>query len=211
MTFSRRNELRRLVTTKRFAAVAGAPRTFDPDARTVDAVLSKGSAVQRSFGKELLRIDKNAVDLSRLKAGGIPLLDSHEQRGIANALGRIARVWFENATLLGRIRFNETPEGSRAMGMVERGELTSLSVGYMVNEWEVRDVDGHLLDPERDRIPYGEELVFEATRWSLLEVSLVSVPADSAAMVRDLGAPPPYIRDTLARMRARQRMIGRMR
>jgi len=124
----------RLSEAKRYASTASAPRTFNADQRTVEAVLSRGSPVVRSYGTEKLRISKSAVDLSRLQSGGVPLLDSHNQYGIDNVLGRVQTSWFGGA-LVGRVKFNETEQGQRAMGMIERGELSSFSVGYTVNSW----------------------------------------------------------------------------
>jgi phage head maturation protease len=195
-------------STKRYADVAGAPRSFNAEQRSVDAVLSKGSAVQRSYGTEKLLISSAAVDLSRLEKGGIMVLDSHTQTSIHNSIGRLTRVWFEGATLFGRICFNQTGAGDTAMGMVERGEITSVSIGYTVLKWQVRDAEGRLLDPEYDRIRPGDDLTFEAVRWQLLEASLVSVPADSEAVIRSFPGSPIGARNARARMRMRLRMAG---
>ncbi|MCG2668752.1 HK97 family phage prohead protease [Bradyrhizobium sp. GCM10023182] len=193
---------------RRFAQSGAAPRTFNAERRTVDVVLSKGSAVQRSYGTERLRIAPDAVDLSRLESAGIPLLDSHAQRGISNAIGRFVRIWFEGDTLLGRVQFNETPQGEAALGMIERGEISAVSVGYIVSSWEITDAKGRVLDPDDDRIPLDGSLTFEATRWQVLEGSLVSVPADPQAVVRSIdGTSTPPAFGPLARMEARQRMI----
>jgi hypothetical protein len=56
-------------------------------------------------------------------------------------------------------------------------------------------------------------LTFTATRWELLECSLVSVPADSAAMVRSLGgnSDRQIVADVRARMLVRHRMETRQR
>ena len=94
---------------RRFAQSGASPRTFNAEQRTVDVVLSKGSAVERNYGTERLRIAPDAVDLSRLESAGIPLLDSHGQRPISSAIGRFVRIWFESDTLLGRVQFNQTP------------------------------------------------------------------------------------------------------
>lgn len=159
------------------------PSSYNANARTVEAILSKGSEVQRSYGRERLRISTKAVDLGRL-AAGIPLLDSHQQVGIANALGQIRRAWLSGDALMGLISFNDTPQGRAAEQMVARGEVRGISIGYIVSQWEVRDADGRILDPERDRISVDADLTFEASRWELLEASLVSVPADASASVR---------------------------
>jgi phage head maturation protease len=51
-----------------------------------------------------------------------------------NALGRFQKARFKAGGLMGQIRFNETPNGTMAMGMVERGEIAGISAGYTVNE-----------------------------------------------------------------------------
>jgi Caudovirus prohead serine protease len=171
-------------TDTRFADVA--PQSFDKKARTVDAVISMGSPVQRFYGTEILRIDAKSVNLERM-ASGIPILDSHNQGSITNALGRLTETWIKRAALMGKIKFNETPQGEAAMGMVERGEVAGISAGYRVDEWEITDKDNNVIDPERMRWD-DEGLTFTATRWQLLEASLVAVPADASASIRSLGS-----------------------
>jgi phage head maturation protease len=146
------------------------------------------------------------VDL--VTTSGIPVLDSHQQTGISNALGRITKVWFARNALMGTIAFNDTPEGRKAEGMVSRGEIAGINAGYTVREWEITDAKGNVLDPEVQRINFDEDLMFTATRWELVECSLVSVPADSAAMVRSLGGghDRQIVADIRARMWTRQRM-----
>src|SRR5262252_482087 len=90
----------------RFASAK--PETYDAKARSVDAVLSTGAAVKRSYGTERLSMDPRAVALGRMASSGIPFLDSHDQRGIDKALGRIEKVWFEGGQLMGSIAFNDT-------------------------------------------------------------------------------------------------------
>jgi len=58
-----------------------------------------------------------------MKSGGVPLLDSHQNAGITNALGRVKTVWFDRGALMATLTFNQTPSGSMAMGMVERSEI----------------------------------------------------------------------------------------
>lgn len=173
-------------TDTRFADVA--PQSFDAKARTVDCVISMGSAVQRFYGVEKLEISQRAVDLNRMKSGGIPLLDSHNQNGIDNHLGRFTQTWFSRGALMGKIAFNQTARGQTAMGMVERGEIAGISAGYIVREWQISDDDGNVIDPETTRISLDDNLTFTASRWELLEASLVSVPADASASIRSLGS-----------------------
>jgi HK97 family phage prohead protease len=190
------------------------PARYDETTGTVDAVLSKGSPVTRVYGTEVLRIATDAVDFSRVNGAGIPVLDSHQQIGLENLLGRVTHVWIESGTLLGRILFNDTAEGRKAEGMVARKELNGVSIGYRVKDWIITDSDGHVIDPAVDRFRWDDDnLTFTASRWELLEISLVSIPADSAAGIRalDRELPPSVaiLTDVRARVLARQRMHDR--
>jgi hypothetical protein len=81
-----------------------------------------GSPVKRFYGTEVLRIDEKSVMLNRMQNGSmIPLLDSHNQGGIHNALGRFKETWIKRGALMGKIVFNQTPNGELAEGMVARG------------------------------------------------------------------------------------------
>jgi phage head maturation protease len=193
-------------TQTRFASTK--PSSYNSENRTVDAVISTGSPVVRFFGTEKLRISPDAVIVDRVATSGIPVLDSHQQTSISNALGRIVKVWFAHNALMGTIAFNDTPEGRKAEGMVARGEIAGISAGYTVREWEITDAKGNALDPEVQRINFDDDLTFTATRWELLEGSLVSIGADSAAMVRSMGgtADRQVVADIRARMWTRQRM-----
>jgi hypothetical protein len=106
-------------TETRFADTK--PSSFDASTRTADCVISMGSPVKRFYGTEVLRITPAAVDLSRMDGGSmIPLLDSNQGVGINNALGRFQKTWFKRGGLMGQIKFNDTPNGNLAMGMVGR-------------------------------------------------------------------------------------------
>lgn len=190
-------------------AKALGPLSYNKSDHSVEAVISMGSPVKRVYGTEVLRISPQAVDLTRMASGGIPLLDHHSQAGIDSMLGKLTDAWFERGALVGRFRFNQTPEGKKAEGMVARGELSGVSAGYTVNEWQITDADGDVVD-ERD-VRWDDELTFTATRWMLFEASLVSVPADAASSIRSLGGRDPVIADIRARMLARERMSIRAR
>jgi Caudovirus prohead serine protease len=190
---------------KRFANTT--PTSYDAESRTVDCVISRGSPVARFYGTEVLRIAPSAVVIDRLAAGGIPLLDSHQQTGIGNSLGRFTRVWFSGGALMGKIAFNATAEGRKAEGMVKRGEITGISAGYSVREWEISDEDGTVIDPEKTQLRWDDTgLTFTATLWELLEGSLVTVPADASASVRSMRGDRYMddLSDIRARMNARQ-------
>ena len=197
------------------------PATYSEKDRTVDAILSRGSPVQRIYGLEKLEISRKAIDLSRMANSGISVLDSHRQDTIANSLGKLTRVWIENDSngpaLLGTIRFHETDEGRKAEAMVSRGEIGGVSVGYQVVDWRITDVDGDEVNPAHARWD-EDSLTFTATRWTLAECSLCAVPADADAGMRAAHvmradrayqALSPEHRDIIARMRTRNAMMLR--
>lgn len=197
----------------RFADTAPQPTTFNRDERSVNCVISMGSPVRRFYGIEELEISPKAVDLSRMQNGGIPLLDSHSQGSITDHLGRFTQTWFSRGALMGKIVFNETEPGQIAMGMVERGEIKGISAGYIVREWQITDDDGNVIDPEKTRISLDDDLTFTATRWELLEASLVSVPADALSSIRSMipsPSGPLSLKEARARLNARKRMLDRM-
>src|SRR5882762_1702832 len=148
---------------KRFADIRPSPTSFDEANRSVDAIISMGSPVQRFYGTEVLRISPEAVGLDRMKGGSmIPLLDSHQAGGISSALGRVSRTWFKSGGLTGSLQFNQTPTGEMAMGMVERGEIAGISAGYTVTRWEITDDEGNTIS-DADSIRWDDNLTYTAT------------------------------------------------
>jgi HK97 family phage prohead protease len=150
----------------RFAA-----STYNPKTRTVTAVLSVGSRVPRFGVFEELSIAPDAIDLRRVALGQVRLLDSHNRSSVEAILGVIADAWIESGKLLGRIQFSETDAGRSAEGMVARGEVSAISIGYSVRVWTQTGIED------------GAE-IWRADKWELLEASLVSVPADADALIR---------------------------
>lgn len=153
-------------------AAAFTPGSYDADARTVDAVLSAGSAVRRYYFTEELEISAEAIDLMRVERGICPLLDAHNQYSASGVGGTLTNVRIEGAELVGTFTFADTELGRQLEGMVSRGELRGVSIGYRVTKWEITrtEEDGHE--------------TWRATAWELLEASLVPVPADPSAGVR---------------------------
>jgi phage head maturation protease len=214
MTFTPRGWHPGLVERRYDASSSSAPASFNKADGSCEAIISKGSPVQRFYGTETLRISKDAVDLSRLKSSGISVLDSHQQVGISNSLGRLQHAWIEGDALVGKIKFHQTPEGKKAQGMTERGEIVGVSAGYAVSQWRVSDSDGRVIDPDKDQVRWDEDLNFEAVKWMLHEVSLVTTGADAASMIRSLDTnnyDRVEIENIRARMLARQRMAMRER
>jgi hypothetical protein len=180
-----------------------APSSYDPGTHSCQCVISTGAPVARVFGTEMLEISEPACDLSRVP---VPLLDSHSQASIDSVLGKIDSAWIRSGQLFGRIVFAQTARGRAAEGMVARNELSGISAGYSVSRWAAVDSSGDPVDPAR--AGWDDDLTFTATRWTLLEASLVGVAADAFASVRSLGGGEDHA-DVIARMQTRARMFAR--
>ena len=145
--------------------------TYDAATRSVEAVFSTGAAVKRWGFIEELEVSTEAIDLGRVEKGLCRLLDTHNAYELDAVLGSVSEVRIENGELVGKLTFAETEAGRKAEGMVARGEVKGISVGYKVTRWEItKEAD--------ENSKYD---TWRATGWELLEVSLVPVPADAGA------------------------------
>ncbi|WP_155263065.1 prohead protease/major capsid protein fusion protein [Sphingomonas segetis] len=156
---------------KRFAGFS--PNSYDADNRSVEAILSVGAAVQRLFYVEELAITGEAIDLTRAAAGLVPLLDAHNRFETDAVLGTVSNVRVADGRLLATLTFGETDRAQQVEGMVARGEIRGISIGYNITAWE-----------KRSGASPDDLETWLATKWELLEVSLVPVPADVLTGIR---------------------------
>jgi prohead serine protease/Mu-like prophage major head subunit gpT len=156
------------------------PDSVDEEDRSVDVVFTTGAAVERMdwwTGKryfETLSTDPAHVRLARLNAGG-PLLDTHGSYSVRDQLGSVIPG---SALVTGkegraRVRFSRREAVEDVWQDVRDGHIRSVSVGYRVYKFEESQGKGNAL-PER-----------RAVDWEPFEVSMVSMPADTGAQVRD--------------------------
>lgn len=151
----------------RFLAFGG--NSYDADSRTIEAVLATGVRVQRYWWSEELDMASSAIDLGRVAQNQCRFLFGHDH---GDPIGVVEQARLINGELVARLRFAQTPRGDELAGMVQRGELTGISIGYQVRKWTLVEV----ID--------GDHEIWRATEWELLEASLVTVPADPNAGVR---------------------------
>lgn len=126
--------------------------------RTVPATLSTELPVARDFGSEVLLHTPDAIDMTRA-GNGLPLLFSHNREQI---IGRVESITLEQNKLRGLLRFSENTQANEVWRDVEAGILTDLSIGYRIDDMAL-DTTGQ---------------VWNATRWTPMEVSVVTIPAD---------------------------------
>ena len=143
------------------------------DERRVELAFSSEEPVERSFGIEILDHGADSVDMNFMGSGRAPLLVDHnpaDQVGVVEkaSLGtdRVARA---------DVRFGKGERANEMYEDVKDGIRTNISVGYRINKMEVED---------------GEEGgdAYRVTDWTPMEISLVSIPADTTVGVgRDAG------------------------
>lgn len=149
------------------------PKTFDPEARTVEVVFSTGAEVQRydMDGRyvERLQMDEKSVDLRELVGG--PVLDSHDIFTVRSILGVVTEAFVDGKRGIAKIRFSERPDVQEIARDVETGVVRNVSVGYRVQKWdEEKRGDGMRIKT--------------AVRWIPKEISFAPLGADAGAKVR---------------------------
>lgn len=154
-----------------------APATIDENDRTVELVWTTGARVHQfswSLGEfeEELEVSGKAIDLTRLNSGNANLLADHEVE-LGAVLGVVERAWIDESKHEGRavVRFaKDNYDIDKVWNLVRQGILRSISVGYTVQEYET------YID--------GDVKIYRAVKWTPLELSAVTVPADAGATFR---------------------------
>lgn len=141
---------------------------IDEENRTVELAFSSEEPVERSFGREVLDHDPKSVNLDRLN-NSAPLLLEHD-RGQQIGVVEDARI---DPDRVGRakVRFSRSALGQEIFTDILDGIRSMVSVGYRVDKFDQDEND----DDDGD--------VYRATNWSPLEVSIVSIPADTSVGV----------------------------
>ncbi len=135
-------------------------REANLESRTVPASLSSETPVDRFFGREILVHDPDAVDLSRA-GDGLPLLWNHNTD---EPIGVVERIKINDGKLRGVLRFSNNKKAIEVFNDVRDGFLKNISIGYQVNKFEEQANSNDI----------------RVTGWTLLESSVVTVPADAS-------------------------------
>lgn len=170
------------------------PGSWDEATRTVEVIASTGAMVRRygwmSEYDEEIPVTEQVFDLSRFLTVG-PVLDNHNAYGSAlNAIGRVETAKIEDRKLIATLKFDSDPTGDAIFQKIGRGILRAVSLGYDAEYERVR---------AKDREDGGDVDLYRATRVTPYEVSVVMMPADAGAVVRNQpsGATRRYlVRDT---------------
>ena len=136
---------------------------LNAEERSMEISFSSETPVERWFGDEVLAHETGSADMSRLNDGA-PLLWNHnrdEQIGIVEN----ARIGSDRRGYA-KVRFGTSARAEEVLNDIKAGIIRNVSFGYRILEMAEEKRDG--------------KSVFKATRWMPLEVSCVSVPADSS-------------------------------
>lgn len=128
--------------------------------------LSSNAAIERWWGREILVHDSAAINMERAGDQGLPFLVNHN---VDMLIGRIKNVRLDGDKLRGDLMFDEAdPDALRWREKLESGIARDFSIRYSIDEWTAVRSDG------------SEEEDLLVTRWTPLEASAVSVPADAS-------------------------------
>lgn len=153
------------------------PQTYNEDARTVELVWTTGAQVRRFDWMEgpyleELSLDAKAIRMDRLNSGA-PLLANHDARSLDAVIGVVEKAWIDGNQGRATVRFSDREDVAPIINDVRAGILRNISVGYQVHEYEVEKPQ------ERGGMP-----TYRAVDWEPMELSIVTIPADSSAQIR---------------------------
>jgi len=151
----------------------------DEDDRRVRMSLSSEEPVERSFGLEVLRHTREAIDLSRMNSGHAPLLLDHD---MTKQIGVVERTYLDEADrrLRAVVRFGKSALAREVYDDVKDGIRSNVSIGYQIRQMEDKRSDGTV----------------GISSWIPYEASIVSVPADAGVGVnRSAEIVEPMIKD----------------
>lgn len=147
--------------------------------RRFELSFSSEEPYQRWFGMEILSHAEGAVDLTRLNEIGVLLFNHDTDR----VLGRVERAWIDGKRGKAEVIFDTDEEAELIFQKVKSGTLKGVSVRYSVDSWE--EVMAGKVSADGFVGPCDI-----ARKWTPLEVSIVSVPADATVGVgRSQSAP----------------------
>ncbi len=149
------------------------PNSFDPESRTVSAVVATSTPVQRRDGRgpflEILTAD--TLDLS--SAEGLPVLDSHRTASVRDQIGRVRSIALEDGSVVAVLELTSAEDAAPVVQRIADGTVSGVSIGYRVTGWAEKST------------PHGR--VKTPTGWRITEVTLTSNPADPSARLRQKG------------------------
>ena len=142
---------------------------IDEENRRVRIGVSSEEPVERDFGMEIISHSEEDIDTSFIGSGRSPLLLDHDMK---KQIGVVERYEIDSATKSAKaiVRFGRSELAEEIYQDVRDGIRQNISVGYKINGME------RMKEMKDDRPMFR-------VRTTPLEVSVVSIPADSSSEV----------------------------
>lgn len=155
----------------RMATITRSAKDADTS-RVLDISFASENPYCRWYGDEILACEEPYVNMERFTSGLGTLLFNHDRNAV---IGHVEDAYIDDAshTCRAKVRFDEDELAKTIYQKVQSGTLRGVSVGYAVSEYT------YLADSKTVSANgrwQGEAYV--ATKWTPLEISIVSVPAD---------------------------------
>ena len=140
---------------------------LDEDKRMVRVGVSSEEPVERSFGMEVLGHSAGDINMEFINSGRAPLLLDHD---MTKQIGVIEKFELDETAKrsLAVVRFGKSALAQEVFEDVKDGIRMNISVGYRIDKLE--------------RMNNKDETYYKA-KWTPMEVSSVSVPADQSRLV----------------------------
>lgn len=142
-------------------------QTINQETRSVELSFSSEAPVERWFGTEILDHAPGAMRTDRIKAGG-PLLLDHDRTAQIGVIEDVAVTADRKGRAI--VRFGKSARAEEIYQDVLDGIRSNVSVGYQIHKMDITD-------------PESDNPTCRATDWEPLEISIVSIPADTSVGV----------------------------
>lgn len=141
---------------------------LDEDSRRIRIGVTSEAPVERSFGIEVLDHQAESIDMEFMASGRAPLLLGHDT---SIQLGVVESFELDpiNKRTVASVRFGESAVAKEVFRDICSGVIQNTSCGYQINRMERDDSD-----PDNPVMRCG---------WTPLEVSVVSIPADTSSQI----------------------------
>ena len=142
-------------------------RFVDEDNRRVRVGVSSEEPVERSFGMEVLGHSADDINMEFISSGRAPLLLDHD---MTKQIGVIEEFKLDETAkrTIAVVRFGKSALAREVFEDVKDGIRMNISVGYRIDKLERYSDD---------------DKVYYKAKWTPMEVSSVSVPADQSRLV----------------------------
>ena len=147
----------------------GSVRMMDEEHdRRVMMSISSTNPVEREFGFEVLEHNASSVDMEFMSSGKAPLLLDHDAR---QQIGVVERAYMDDDKLRAQVRFSKSAMAEEVYRDVVDGIRGNVSIGYQIQGMT------------KEENTYKDKPLYRVNQFKPLEVSMVSIPADSTVGV----------------------------